>query len=105
MLKIVISAPASLDLQSHFDYLAENDFSKALSFFDAARQTFADLARMPGMGSLYPSDKERLKDLRKWHIQGFRRFLVFYRIQEDSIEIVRVLYGTQDIQSLLDRKN
>jgi len=105
MRKVIVSTPAQLDLREHFAYLAESDFDKALQFFDAARQTFADLARMPGVGGVYPSQKERLKDLRKWHVKGFRRFLVFYRVKEDSIEIVRVLYGAQDIQNLLDRES
>ena len=92
-------------ITKNFDYLAENNFDKALQFFDAARQTFTDLARMPGIGSPYPSEKERLKDLRKWHVKGFKRYLIFYRADEEKIEIVRVLYGIQDIQSLFDKEN
>jgi len=105
MRKIIVSTPAQLDLREHFAYLADSDFDQALQFFDAARQTFADLARMPGVGSVYSSRKERLKDLRKWHVKGFRRFLIFYRVDEDRIDIVRVLCGVQDIQSLLDRES
>ncbi|MFQ4140497.1 type II toxin-antitoxin system RelE/ParE family toxin [Nodosilinea sp. PGN35] len=103
MRRIVVSAPARLDLREQFAYLAESDFDKALQFFDATRQTFADLARMPGVGSPYPSEKERLRDLRKWHVKGFNRFLIFYRVNDEAIEIVRVLYGAQDIRSLLER--
>lgn len=105
MRKIIVSTPAQLDLREHFAHLAGSDFDKALQFFDAARQTFADLARMPGVGSVYSSRKERLKDLRRWHVKGFKRFLIFYRVDEDRIDIVRVLYGAQDIQSLLDRES
>jgi toxin ParE1/3/4 len=104
MLRIVVSELARLDLREHFGYLAENNYDKALDFFDAARQTFATLARTPSMGSAYPSTQERLKSLRKWHVKGFKRYLIFYRRQADSIEIVRVLYGAQDIQALLDRE-
>lgn len=104
MLRIIVSEPARLDLREHFEYLAERDYDKALEFFDAARQTLADLARMPGMGSSYPSQQERLKNLRKWSIKGFKRYLIFYRSQDDRLEIVRVLYGTQDIQAVLDRE-
>lgn len=99
-----MSEPARLDLREHFGYLAASDYNKALEFFDAARLTFADLARMPSMGSCYPSTQERLKNLRRWYIKGFKRYLIFYRFQTDSIEIVRILYGTQDIQTLLDRE-
>jgi len=105
MRKIIVSTPARLDLREQFSYIAETDFDKALEFFDAARQTFADLARMPGIGSLYPSKKERLQGLRKWHVKGFKRFLIFYRVSDDVIAIVRVLYGAQDLQNLLDRED
>ncbi len=104
MPRIIVSEPARLDLREHFGYLAESDYDKALDFFDAARQTFAALARIPGMGTAYPSSQERLKGLRRWHVKGFKRYLIFYRPQTDSIEIVRVLYGAQDIQTLLDRE-
>lgn len=104
MRKIVVSNPAQIDLREHFAYLADRNFDTALHFFDSARQTFADLARMPELGSRYPSQKKRFQDLRKWHVKGFNRFLIFYRFNEDTIEIVRILYGTQDIQALLGRE-
>jgi toxin ParE1/3/4 len=105
MRKIIVANPAQIDLREHFAYLADKNFDTALQFFDAARQTFADLARMPELGSRYSSQKKRLQDLRKWHIKGFKRFLIFYRFNEETIEIVRVLYGTQDIQGLLERES
>jgi toxin ParE1/3/4 len=50
---ILIYEDATLDLQEHFNYLAQNSRDKAFLFFDSARETFAALARMPGMGSEY----------------------------------------------------
>jgi toxin ParE1/3/4 len=99
MKQIVIAASALRDLNRHFDYIAQRDESAALRFFDSARTTFADLARMPGMGSFY--SKTRLPGLQRWRVKGFENFLIFYRTQEDAIEIVRVLPAAQDIDSLL----
>ena len=91
----------------HFAYLAESDFDKALQFFlNAARQTFADFS--PNAGSWWRLPKFRKSDLRIYAngmSKGSGAFLVFYRVKEDSIEIVRVLYGAQDIQNLLDRES
>jgi toxin ParE1/3/4 len=56
--RILIHEDASLDLQEHCNYLAQNNRDSAFQFFDAARQTFAALARMPGMGNLYESEEE-----------------------------------------------
>jgi toxin ParE1/3/4 len=39
--RIVITPKASADLDKHFEYLAQYNIEAALSFFDAARQTFA----------------------------------------------------------------
>ena len=48
--RIFIHEDASLDLHEHFGYLAQTNRDRAVQFFDAARQTFATLGRMPGMG-------------------------------------------------------
>jgi plasmid stabilization system protein ParE len=52
-LRILIHEDATLDLHEHCNYLSQNSQNSALQFFDAARQTFAALARMPGMGQRY----------------------------------------------------
>jgi toxin ParE1/3/4 len=56
--RILIHEDANLDLQEHFQYLAQSNQDSALHFFDAARQTFISLARMPGMGQRYQSEDE-----------------------------------------------
>ncbi len=100
--RIIIRPRASQDLDDHFAYIAENNFEAALKFFDLARSTIAQLARMPGMGSLYPVENPRLQGLRKWAVKDFKKYLIFYFEQDDAIEVVRVLYATQDINSILD---
>lgn len=48
--RIFIHEDASLDLHEHFSYLAQTNRDRAVQFFDAARQNFATLGRMPGIG-------------------------------------------------------
>lgn len=48
--RILIHDNATIDIHEHFAYLAETNQDQAFRFFDAARQTFAALAHMPGMG-------------------------------------------------------
>jgi toxin ParE1/3/4 len=102
---ISIRPQAMADLNKHADYLTQQDAALAFRFFDAARQTFADLARMPEMGKLYTSPSIRLQNLRRWQIKGFKRYLIFYLVQDQAIEIVRILYGTQDIQTILGKES
>jgi toxin ParE1/3/4 len=64
---IVIHEDAALDIQEHCDRLAQNNRDSAFEFFDAARKTFAALARMPGMGSRDESEKD-IANIRKWAV-------------------------------------
>ncbi len=42
--RILIRPRATVDLDEQFAYIAEDNFDAALNFFDAARQTFSQLA-------------------------------------------------------------
>jgi toxin ParE1/3/4 len=35
-------------------------------------------------------------------MQGFRKYLIFYFDRDDGMEVVRILYATQHISSILD---
>lgn len=59
---------------------------------------------MPEVGSLYSVSNPRLQGLRKWAVKHYRKYLIFYIVWEDVIEVVRILYATQDISSILDRE-
>ena len=67
----------------------------ALKLFDAARQTFADLARFPRSGSLSPYNPDLNQEIRRWAVKGFRKYLSFYRVSTDSIEIIRIFHPPQ----------
>lgn len=57
---------------------------------------------MPGMGSLYLVENTRLQGLRKWAVKDFKKYLIFYFERDDAIEVVRILYATRDINSIMD---
>jgi toxin ParE1/3/4 len=95
--RIIITPKASLDIDEHFAYIAQSNNEAALKFFDSTRQTFAQLARFPGMGSLYSVDNYSLQGLRKWAVKGFKKYLIFYLDQEDFITIVlETILGSAD---------
>ena len=39
--------------------------------------------------------------LRKRTIKGFEKYLVFYFIEGDQVQILRVLHGARDVSSIL----
>lgn len=98
----VLSA-ADRDLDDQAAYLAaQASLETALRFYDAARSTFDKIAAMPGIGEQWPSANPRLEGLRVWRIEGFEKHLIFYRTHDDGIEIVRVIHGVRDIDSVLE---
>jgi len=101
---ISISPQACLDIEQSVDYLNRENEEVALKFFDAVRQTFAQVARMSGIGAAYPLQNPRLQGLRKWMVKGFKKYLIFYLDREDTIEIVRVVHATRDLESVLEEE-
>jgi toxin ParE1/3/4 len=105
MLKITIRPQANFDIEDHVTYLAEQNEDQAFRFFDCVRETFADLARMPGIGRRYRHPTKTDLNLHRWAVRDFRTYLVFYRIKETEIEIVRVLPAVRDLDRILGRES
>jgi toxin ParE1/3/4 len=99
------SAPARNDLIGIVrHYAREAGLRTADRFLVASEGTFKRLASMPGLGTRYDSDHPLLNELRFFPISSrFKMYLVFYRPTSDGIEVVRVLHGARDIESVLAR--
>ena len=67
----------------------------------AAEATFSQLAKMPGMGKVTQLVLPRFGEVWQWRIRKFEDHLIFYRIQETKIEVLRVLQGTRDLAEVL----
>ena len=100
--RILVLPEAEYDIEDIYNYIAETNHDRAMQFFDAARQTFAELARIPGLGQIYISDEDDISDLYRWFIKGFRNHLIFYRFSNEILTIVRVIDGRRDLQSILE---
>lgn len=100
--RVLLDPTAVDDLREQSDYFAESSIDTAARFLRAANETFENLARMPGMGSRQQFHSKRLQGLRRWQVQGFPAHLVFYRTHEEAVEILRVLHGARDIETILE---
>ena len=100
--KILVLPEAEYNIEDTYNYIAEINRDRAMQFFDAARQTFAEFARIPGLGQLYINDADDISDLHRWFIKGFRNHLIFYRFNDEILTIVRVIDGKRDLQSILE---
>ena len=92
--ELVISDEAAADLQDIWDFIAEHSLQNADNFIDRIYERCNAFTRMPEMGR--PRD-ELLPGLRSFPV---KRYVIFYRIKEDTIEIVRVVSGQRDLESL-----
>jgi toxin ParE1/3/4 len=91
-----ISPRASSDLIEIWSYIADDSVANADAFIDKLCVTIQSLARQPGSGR----HREELAP----GIQSFPfgRYIIFYRVVTNAIEIVRVLHGARDIESIFE---
>ena len=57
---------------------------------------------MPGRGKLIQFSNPNLAGIRQQAIKGFKNYLVFYRLTNSGVEILRVIHGARDILEILD---
>lgn len=93
---------AKQDLLEHVLYLAEINPDLADRFIDASEMAFEKLAQMPLKGKPQSFKSPKLVGVRRWFIPGFDKYLVFYRPIKGGIELLRVLHGMQDVDTVMD---
>lgn len=93
---------ARRDLAACAVYLSRTSERTAGRFLDAARRSFAHLAAMPSMGAAYDALSPSLRGMRRFRVQNFEDYLIFYRPIDRGIEIIRVIHGTRDIEAILE---
>lgn len=92
----VTRAPAAVrDLAAIIDYIADRDLEAALRFYDEVDRPLRLIARYPQMGEAV--DHLALGMRR----QTLGNYVLFYRQRGDEVELIRVLHGALDIDSLL----
>lgn len=101
---IVIRPAAAHDIDDQADYLSQRSVPLAVRYLQAATQTFQEIARMPLLGSVFSVSNPALQELRTWPIRGFRKQLIFYLPGDDGIEVVRVLHGARNLQTILEQE-
>jgi toxin ParE1/3/4 len=93
---------ARLDLLEQFVYFGEQaGVDVAERYLDNVGKSCALLARQPQAGIVYDSGISRLDGLRRFRVKGFDRYLIFYLARRGGIDVIRVLHGSRDIDSIL----
>ena len=97
--ELVYTCKAEDDLDSIFDYIAENSAENALNYINRVQSAIENLLTSPYMGVSCRS-KGIDRDCR---ILIFENFLIFYQVNEadNEITILRILHGSRKYQDLL----
>lgn len=96
MHQIRISPRETSDLTEIWSYIADDSVTNADAFIDKLYETIQVLASQSGSG-------RRREELAPGILSfPFARYIIFYRASRDEIEIVRVLHGARDIQTIFE---
>ena len=67
-----------------------------------ASDTFEKLATMPTMGREWVSSDPYLAGIRVYVMPSpYRNYLIFYRFTDDALEILTILHGARDLETVL----
>lgn len=95
-MKLAFTPRARLDLQEIGDYIARDSQAQAPRFVDAIERRCKSLLTASERYPLVPRHEAR--QIRQ-ALHG--SYLIFYRIRADRVEVLRVLHGARDIDSLI----
>jgi len=96
---------AEADIDAHCAFFGNQSVEKALLFDQAVFNSFERLCEMPLVGSERKFFNPKLWGILLWFVKGFEKYLIFYRVFDNYIEIVRVLHSAQDIDSIMEDEN
>ena len=89
---LVLSAEAQDDLEDIFSYTLQTWGLEQLSEYSALiNSTLAAIADNPNLGHSRPEIESRYRCL------GAGHHLIFYRVGEATVYVVRILYGRMDV--------
>jgi len=103
-LRLHISARADTDLVEIAEYISINNPAAASRSLHSCGDGMKLLARMPTVGPVYEIENARLSGMRKWGVKGFPKYLIFYRFDDHTLFVARVIHGARDLPTLFEGK-
>ena len=89
-----LSTAAESDLTDIWTYRAETSEARADELIEKLVKQFMMLVSFPEAGRIRPEIKTGLRSF------VVERHVIFYGVIDEGVEIVRVLYGTRDIEKI-----
>ncbi len=93
MSSFLLTLQAKKDLEEIHDFISQDNPTIALSFINSIQEKLQIVASSPEIGR----KREELGfELRSFPI---RNYIIFYRIKNSNIEIIRILHAARDVES------
>jgi toxin ParE1/3/4 len=99
---ILKNPQAERDIEECFVYIAEENLDVGIYFLVAVEDSIEQIADFPQIGSIKEVGNLQLYGLRMWRVKGYAKYLIFYLLKHETIEIIRVLHSSRDLQDLFD---
>ena len=105
MARAFLSPRADADVARIAVLVARDNPGAAVRFVEAVFGSLALLGTQPEIGRprIFPDPK--LTGLRSWRVEGFRNYLMFYRLVGGEVEVARVLHGAMNFEALFGEAN
>lgn len=97
MSSFLLTLKAKNDLEEIHNFIAEDNPSAALGFINVIQDKCQTIALSPEIG--------RVREELGLEIRSFpiKNYVIFYRIKNSTIQIIRVLHSARDIESIFNQ--
>lgn len=96
--RIKIYPAAKRDMLDIVDYLNTLSIETALRYYDSLTEGISSLSTMP---ERCPHPRDLALKAKGYRYLIVEKYLVFYMVVKDTVQIRRILYGKRDYQSIL----
>ncbi len=93
---------AERDIEECFVYIGEDNLDIAVHFLVAVEDSIDEIGRNRSIGSSREFKNLQRQNLRMLHVKKFHEYQLFYAIETETIEIIRVLHRARDLQNIFD---
>ena len=93
---------ATMDIAEIGFYFAQRDRNVESRFYQAMDKTVHALASSPELGECCQFRSHRTRGMRVWQVYDFSNYLLFYRIQNSTLQILRVIHGARDYAAIFN---
>lgn len=98
MLTYTFTLQAEEDFLQIVNYFAVENPVVATRFIDAVEMSCELIVEYPEIGRTV--DYIHQQSTRRLQVKGFKKYVLFYRLFEQQVEVVRMCHGSRDLPSL-----